>query len=156
MDALADAVQAYGKSKRNPSRYSYALRMTTDALREELQALFIDAAKAAADRVLSLGVPLTRPVIQTHIERDAERNGWQSAARSVERNIIGVQDYPVFRLAPLLTPNLEEQALRCAERLAQSEEVNLPFFSPFTYNHSWLLFGDVHTQEGYSEPFAVV
>ncbi|MGD3107562.1 hypothetical protein [Streptomyces sp. YGL11-2] len=120
--------------------------MTTGALHGQLKALFLAASAAAAERVRSLGAPFAMPVSQVYVQRHNDGNGWQSFERNVEKNILANQNVPLFRYAPLLTSDVVEMASRCAEHLVQLPGVHLPFFSPWNYNHGWMLTHDASDQ----------
>ena len=112
---------------------------TTGNLADSLSSLFLAAAEAGEERVLGLGLPLTRLVRQTSIKRDRQNPAaWSSSTREVQQNILAHQNTPLHQLAPLLTPAVAASALECASNLVEAVGTNLPFWSPFE-GRGWLL-----------------
>jgi hypothetical protein len=109
-------------------------------LQDELAALFVAASSDASRRVREVGLPTVIPEQRIIIMRDKTDPNVLSGDPTtyMRKNALSNETAPLYRLAPLLSPNTVSSINRCATQLIELENSNLPFFSPFE-GPSWML-----------------
>jgi hypothetical protein len=114
---------------------------TDVTLQSDLAALLIRAGADAARRLRELNFPLVLTEQQAVVTRESQNfDAWTSAESIIKKSALSlVGGVPLFRVAPLLSPDTTSAARDCAARIVSLPESKLPFFSPFEGNGTLLI-----------------